>query len=204
MPKRDNLRRRGAFREPRPRFLIACEGTVTEPHYFREMRRLQRSIVELEIVEGGTPKTVVERAVEKKREAERAARREKDDHLRYDEVWCVFDIDIHPLVPEAKQQARDNGIETAISNPCFELWILLHFQDQRAHVERGTVQHLCREHMPGYGKRPPCDKLLALSGDAARRAEKLDRWHETRDTTGSNPSTGVWRLVVKLSVSQNR
>jgi hypothetical protein len=30
-------------------------------------------------------------------------------------VWCVFDVDIHPNLPEAKQQARDNGLSLAIS-----------------------------------------------------------------------------------------
>ena len=76
------------------------------------------------------PKTLVERAVAMKREAALEAKRKKDENLKYDQVWCVFDIDEHPFVPEAKQQARDNGIEVAISNPCFELWALLHFRDQ--------------------------------------------------------------------------
>jgi hypothetical protein len=66
----------------------------------------------------------------------------------YDEVWCVFDIDEHPFVPETKRQARDNEISTAISNPCFELWIRLHFQDRRAHIERAQVQHKCRRYLP--------------------------------------------------------
>jgi hypothetical protein len=72
-----------------------------------------------------------------------------------EEVWCVFDIDEHPLIPEAKDQARANGIEMAISNPCFELWALLHFQDQRAHIEQGKVQQSRRQRMPGYEKRVP-------------------------------------------------
>jgi hypothetical protein len=201
MRKDSRLRRRRPFRVPRARFLIACEGTVTEPHYFSEMRRLQRSPIELEIIEGGTPKTIVERAVERKKEAEWRAQRQRDDNLLFDEIWCVFDVDTHPFLPEAKQQARDNGISVAISNPCFELWILLHFQEQHAHIERGAVQRLCREHLPDYKKRPPCDRLAPRCAEAMHRAAELDQWHGTRGTTGENPSTGVYRLVDRIQHS---
>jgi hypothetical protein len=47
--RRDTLRRRRAFRFPRLRFLIVCEGTKTEPGDFREMRNLERSLIELEL-----------------------------------------------------------------------------------------------------------------------------------------------------------
>jgi len=96
MSKRDSLKRRPAFRSPQARFLVVCEGTRTEPGYFKQKRHLDRSLVELEVISGGVPKTLVERAVAIKR----AAR--KDPNLDYDEVWCAFDIDEHPFVPEAK------------------------------------------------------------------------------------------------------
>jgi hypothetical protein len=109
----DDLRRRRPLRQPKPRFLIVCEGTVTEPRYFSDVRHIERSLIDLQIEPGGTPKTLVERAVERKREADGKARKLKDDNQRYEEVWCVFDIDEHPLIPEAKDQARANGIELA-------------------------------------------------------------------------------------------
>jgi hypothetical protein len=124
------LRRRKPFREPKPRILIVCEGTRTEPEYFTDLRNRERSLVELVIEAGGTPKTLVERAVALKKESKRQAK--KDPNLGYEHVWCVFDVDEHPYVAEAQQQARDNKIDVAISNPCFELWALLHFQDQHA------------------------------------------------------------------------
>jgi len=38
-----------------------------------------------------------------KEEAARDAVGERDDNLRYDEVWCVFDVDEHPRISEARQ-----------------------------------------------------------------------------------------------------
>jgi hypothetical protein len=112
MSRRDSLKRRPAFRSPQARFLIVCEGTRTEPGYFEQKRHLDRSLVKLVLSPGGTPKTLVERAVDLKRAARREAKSKKDQNLDYDEVWCVFDIDEHPFLPDAKQQARDNQIDT--------------------------------------------------------------------------------------------
>jgi hypothetical protein len=195
---RDDLQRRRPRRQPKPRFLIVCEGTVTEPRYFKDVQYTERSLIDLQIEAGGTPKTLVERAAGLKREANGKARKLKDANQKYEEVWCVFDIDGHPLVPEAKDQAKANGIELAISNPCFELWALLHFQDQSAHIERGTVQHLCRHVMPGYEKRLDYETLRPKYSDALKRAQDLERWHESRGTVGANPSTAVYRLVERL------
>jgi RloB-like protein len=198
LKKNASLRRRRAFREPRARFLIVCEGTVTEPLYFKEIRRTERGLIELEIVPAGVPKTVVERAVQMKKESQREAHSRRDDNLKYDHVWCVFDVDEHAFVPEAKQQALANAIDVAVSNPCFELWLLLHFQDQTAHVERDRVQRLCREHMPGYDKAPPCDALMPRRSQAIERASQLESWQASRGNAGENPSTGVHRLIQQI------
>src|SRR5665213_2241090 len=199
MAKRnDGLRRRRPFREVKRRILIVCEGRVTERHYFNDLRHLMRSLVELDIDPGGIPKTLVERAVELKKTADRNAKRGKDRNLKYDVIWCVFDVDEHPYLAEAQQQARDNGINVAISNPCFELWALLHFQEQHAHIERHEVRRLCKQHMPGYQKRLPCATLLAAYDEAVRRSLELAQWHHARDTVGANPSTGVHRLTEEI------
>lgn len=193
MRKRESLRRRRWSRQPKPRILIVCEGGVTEPEYFRDLYVRERSLIELEISPGGTPKTLVERAVAKKKESERRAKR--DENERYQHIWCVFDVDEHPYLAEAQQQARDNKIDVAVSNPCFELWALLHFQDRRAWIDRAQVQSLCRQHMPGYERRLPCDVLHPRTSEARQRAIELDHWHGTRGTEGDNPSTAVYRLV---------
>jgi hypothetical protein len=181
MSKRDSLRRRLPTRTPYPRILIVSEGRVTEPGYFNEMQRVDRRQVALTFESGMTPKTAVETAARMKHE--------------YDQVWCVFDIDSHPLVPDARQQARDNNIDLAISNPCFELWAVLHFQDQRAHIDPPGLRELCRRHMPGYVKQLPFDELFPHVDEAMRRAEELEQMHERNDSAGENPSTGAHQLV---------
>jgi hypothetical protein len=94
------------------------------------------------------------------------------------------------------QQARDNGIRIAISNPCFELWILLHFQDQRAHIERGALHHACVSYLPGYEKEVPFDKIRANYPMAVQRANELKKWQKTRGLDfQANPWTEVQDLT---------
>ena len=81
---RDDLQRRRPRRQPKPRFLIVCEGTVTEPRYFKDVQYTERSLIDLQIEAGGTPKTLVERAAGLKREANGKARKLKDANQKYE------------------------------------------------------------------------------------------------------------------------
>src|ERR1700674_3085350 len=123
MGRGKQLKRQRARLDVRPRVLIVCEGRVTEPEYINVVRVREKINLVTIIVDdaGGTPKTLVDRAVEEKKRTARS------QFGRYDEVWCVFDFDEHPFIPEAKQKAQANGIRVAMSNPCFELWLMLHF-----------------------------------------------------------------------------
>jgi hypothetical protein len=103
----------------------------------------------------------------------------------------------------AKQKAAANNIELAISNPCFELWLLLHFRDQRAHIERHLVQSACKEHMPGYEKEVPFEQVFPRYPEAVQRAAALEHWQETRGCAGENPSTGVRRLTERIMARQH-
>jgi hypothetical protein len=201
MERRDFIKRRKAGFQPRPRILVVCEGKVTEPSYFREMAREERARIEVIVKEdGGGPKTIVERAALLKKEAENQAKKLRDDFLKYDEVWCVFDIDAHPKIPDALQQVRAHHLALAISNPCFELWILLHFQDQHGHIERGLAQKHCKGHIRGYKKHVSFQSLAANYAEAVRRATNLEVWQRQQGRTppDANPSTGVHRLTERI------
>src|SRR3546814_12343365 len=84
-----------------------------------------------------------------------------------DEVWCVFDRDAAAASKDflracalAKTAKPRNGqqFELAISNPCFEVWVLLHFD--RSARPFATCQEVIRSfnlHQPEYTK---SNKLL--------------------------------------------
>jgi hypothetical protein len=192
-----SIRRRGPTRDPKHRVLIVCEGRETERGYFKAFQHEVRNPrVHVEVArETGVPRTVVEEAIRLKREAEGDAKRQRDENLLWDEVWGVFDVDEHPHLDQARQLAEHHGIALAVSNPCFELWALLHFQDQRAHIERHKARVALQGRLPGYDKALDFPKVHPGYSDASRRAEQLDRDAERHGKPGRNPTTGVYRLT---------
>lgn len=189
--------RRTPFRDPKPRILIVSEGETTEPEYFRGFARACRNPrVTIEIAqEHGVPRTVVKAAKERKREAEEQAAREKDDNLAYDSVWGVFDVDEHPGIGEAKEMARDNNIELAISNPCFELWLLLHFTENPGMQDRVTIKQKLKQHMPKYNKHVDYAAYAAGYQQAVTRADRMNRDADEAGELHRNPTSGVHRLT---------
>ncbi|MHB8899499.1 MAG: RloB family protein [Thermoguttaceae bacterium] len=180
--------------------LVVTEGEVTEPEYLLQFAKAVRNPrVHVEVVGGvGVPKTIVESAKERKRQAEKRARRENDENLCYDEVWCVFDVDQHPNIPHAKQMAQDCGMELAISNPCIELWLWLHFSDQPGMQHRHTLQRMMKRHIPNYSKHVDYSDYSAGYPTALRRASQLDAQASADGDEGRNPTTGIWRLTESI------
>ena len=197
---RDRHRKPGRpkpFRDRKPCFLVVTEGEVTEKEYiegFADACRNPRVKVEI-ASKHGVPKTLVEIAKGRKREAEEDAAREKDDNLAYEEVWCVFDIDEHPNVGDAKEMARDNGIRVAISNPCIELWLLLHFRDNPGAKDRVKTKTMLKKHVPGYDKHVEYSTYSAGYPQAVVRARRMDEAADEAGESGRNPTTDVYKLT---------
>ena len=176
---------------------IYCEGRVTEPDYVRIWGR-SNDAIQIDWGDCGmVPMTLVERAREDLKHNLRSKKRHGVSE--YDEAWCVFDMDSHPHVARAIFEARQSGINVAVSNPCFELWLVLHEEDCTRYVDRKQVQRCAKDLSLLDGKSIPVTAgsvLVAKYEDAKQRACALDAMHEGNGSeSGSNPSTEVWRLV---------
>lgn len=191
-------------KERRERFLLCCEGVGTEPGYFNSLADFLRNrlieLIEVKIAEHETtdPKQIVEQAKRLRAAADREAKRMHDQNLRYDQVWCVFDRDEHVHFNEAIKQASDNNLDLAVSNPCFELWILIHFQDQTTGLTRQDARNKVRYYIPAYEKKISFAELKGHTDTAVRRARKLESDAKESGKVTDNPTTGVWKLVQKL------
>ncbi len=106
--------------------LIATEGTATEPTYFESLalaEEYKNPRVKVEVIKSvstaSSPKHILERLNKAKR---------KYNLTVCDELWLVIDIDNWKArqLSEVAQQVQQKGYALAESNPCFELWLLLH------------------------------------------------------------------------------
>ncbi len=196
-----DLRRRAPRREPYDRVPIICEGEKTEPNYFRELSahyRLSSANVEITQGEGNDPVSVL-------RTARQLQRVEKGQGERYDRIFCVFDRDEHVNYADGCHQAQTAGFRTALSNPAFEYWLLLHFEYTRAPFQRTGVrtaaqncERALRGRLPGSaeGMRGLFRQMFPDLSEAKMRSARA--LADARRTGEENPSTEVHELVEYL------
>jgi hypothetical protein len=142
--------------------------------------------------------TVVTIARARKNQAEQEAARAEDDNIKFDSVWAVFDVDDHPNIPAALQMARDNAINLAVSNPAFELWLLLHFRDQPGIKGRAEVRKLLDAYIKDYDKSVNFKDYQDGYQDAVKRAKPLGACNLQTCQSGPNPSTGAYALTESI------
>ncbi|MDW3196332.1 MAG: RloB family protein [Cytophagales bacterium] len=106
-----------------------CEGQ-TEEKYFKGLvtqKTHRRKFAAIDVAiykpENNSPVGLIKKA----KDLMKVAKRDCND---YDFVWVVFDKDQHASIPDAFEMARTNKpeIRIAFTSPCFEFFILLHFE----------------------------------------------------------------------------
>lgn len=190
MPRRDPpTARRSPRRRTRPLILVVCASRRTEADYLRGLRD-----------HSGNPAVdiVLTRHGRSPEQAVTCARKfvERDPRT-FDEVWCVVDADQFDI-PKATRSAARTDVELAVSNPCFELWLLLHHIDCTAYcADYDAVAERLQKHVPGYDKaRLNFAHYRDQVPDATRRAKRLD---PTGADHTRNPSTSMWRLTERIT-----
>jgi len=189
--------RRQNLREVRESILIITEGKKTEPTYFLGLRAMLKLLnVKIEILPGAAmDKTIVERAIQLKG--------------NYDEVWAVFDRET-PVTNknyfEAIELALHNNIKLAVSDPCFEYWLLLHFKStDGSFANCDNVIRELRRTFPDYEKNTALpDEFLKKAKAIADLAKDLHQrqlsasMQPDKEKFNCPPSTTVYELVYKL------
>lgn len=199
-------KRKENIREKLVRFLIVCEGTKTEPHYFEALINNYISAVREVTIEGEGRATIalVDRTQEIKTELERK------NAMSFDRVWVVFDKDNFDDFNDAIKKAKKLGFKSAWTNEAFELWYYLHFEYLDTGISRSSyiekLEEAFRNRMGDetfkYRKgNPEIYSLLQLYGreDLAKRfAKKLRRLHTGTNYAKHKPCTMVDKLVEEL------
>ena len=184
-----NLRRGTNSREERRSVLIITNGSRTELDYFKALRR-EPWVTTHKVTpkfEAGAPSAVVIRAAEIRAES------------AYDEAWIVCDVDEFDVQAAIAEAAEHDDVELALSQPCFEVWLILHFKpgcpgfnnaaQAGAHLKRILLHW---------------DKAtIRFSDFSAGVLDAADRAKGLGDPPEANPSTAVWRVIESLRAARD-
>jgi len=174
-------------------FVVATDDTYAPHQYFEHLPMPRVKVIVLPTPKDtglSSPGHVVERL----REAFHIARQRRQVQ-QGDEFWVFLDTDHYirdqhlPGMLDALSRARQSGFEIAVSNPCFELWLLLHHEDVAVgsmFTAAAEVENRLRACLGSY------NKALIVAGqfpmarvpDAIRRARVLE--------TSPDMPEGLW------------
>lgn len=222
MPReRQELVRASRFRDAEKLFILSFEGTETEPRYFEGLRSSAcfNDCGLLEIVSRVRPKA--DRKGSNPINVKRLLKVAKTDYdfRKTDEFWLIVDrddwaeqhhIDFGQLVAECK---AEGNFFMAMSNPCFDFWLLLHlrdftnlpediksqiYQNKRISNKKHFIDTVIEEAINdgrGYSKRIKAEIFLPGIYDAIARAKELNNPDEDYP---SSFGSDVFKLVEKL------
>lgn len=197
-------------------YLIACEGECTEPNYINGLVKHQKLIQKIAI---GTEVVIVPHGATDPYGVLNELLNVPDKD-RFDEFWIVIDRDEVELKKKgygghtkenfnkAIDESSKNGVNVACSNPCFELWLVLHFEYRDTACTREEIQKKALEKvnsiLPDKLKMQKVDDLKALESiydllkekmpTARKYAEKL----KENDIKHENPSSGMYKFLNSL------
>lgn len=199
-------------------FVLSYEGAVTERKYFQDLRASQyfNDTGLLEIVPLKRPKDRGSDPFSVKRLLS-WAKKEYGFKIT-DEFWLIIDRDdwetIHKhSFDELVEECRtEENFFLAMSNPCFEIWLILHLADmssfeedektkifENAKIGKKNYIDIVVARLQGggrgYTKRPNPDIYLPLTETAIERAKALDN---LADDYPKYLGTHLYKLVEKL------
>jgi hypothetical protein len=187
-------------------YMVVVEGAKTEWNYFHALQKqdfIPKDRVHIEPAKPqehkSSPKHLIACAEEKFNAI--------TNRLIDDECWIVFDVESlsrndkrEQQVREAIDVARDQKWFVALSNPCFEVWYLLHITDDLTGIDGtgNSAKDTLRKRLGGYRESnvpQPCLDRQAIQLAITRA--------KTRDTDPNSPipelpGTRVYRLVERL------
>jgi hypothetical protein len=203
--KKDERRKENTKTE-RESVIIACEDSVSAPLYFRS---IFKDLTENHVIAASSfvivkhghtdPQGVLQDLLE------------YPDCEYFTHKWIVIDRDEertngggHLLENycQAITQAAKNKIKVAYSNPCFELWYLLHFEYRNTAIDRDEAFENLEQRIE-YAKNKLPNLSIDQQNTAIRNAQNLIK--SCIATNGQvnpetdNPSTTVHELVIVLN-----
>jgi len=197
MQKKDD-RKRGIKKELN-RVIIACEGIKTEKNYFEAIfseliqdRNIAKTSLVIAPHSHTDPLGILKDLL---------SALKKDNEFEHQ--WIVIDRDEHESFEEAISKAKALNVNVAYSNPCFELWYLLHFEAYTMPIHRHDLPSRLDKYID-YAKNSKTlyKETLNFQEIAIERAKRLLLTHSKDKALNpllDNPSTSVYQLVEVLN-----
>lgn len=203
------MRRRNInSRKSKKVILVAFEGkNKTENNYFSNYRLRDKDYI-IKLVPGNEtdPINLVNKTIIKVKEL--GLNLEENDR-----AYCIFDTDLderkNMQIIKARKLAKKYHIIMITSNPCIELWFLLHFEYTTAWLSNNDVINKLKKYYPKYEKNINIfPEIKDKVSEAIKNAKKLESFQLDNNKiigmVDANPSTEMYKIVEELIMQEKR
>ncbi|MBQ7790583.1 MAG: RloB domain-containing protein [Bacilli bacterium] len=197
-------RKRGNYsRKSKRVILVSYEGkNKTEKIYFNNFCNRENDFI-IQIVPGNEtdPVNLVKQTIQKKNEI--GLDLDADDR-----AFCIFDTDTkiqkEKQIIEAINLASKHNIKIVTSCPCFEVWLLLHYEYTTGYIDNESVISKLRKHNDKYEKNYNIyPEIKTYVNTAIANAKKLEKYQLENDreknSVEANPHTNVYEIIEDIN-----
>lgn len=197
-------RKRGNYsRKSKRVILVSYEGkNKTEKIYFNNFCNRENDFV-IQIVPGNEtdPVNLVKQTIQKKNEL--GLDLDADDR-----AFCIFDTDTkmqkEKQIIEAINLASKYNIKIVTSCPCFEVWLLLHYEYTTGYLDNDSVISKLRKHNDKYEKNYNIyPEIKTYVNTAIANAKKLEKYqlenNREKNSVEANPHTNVYEIIEDIN-----
>jgi len=166
-----------------PSYFIFCEGESEESYvqYLRNKYRLPVEIVS-KVTKGNIDSKLIKKHISSRPQHEK------------DIIFLMYDIDVTGFIDKLNEIKKHVKSELLVSNPCFELWYYLHFNNQTAEISTDRcikkLENICPDYKKGTISVKLKEKLETKQIEASQKAQNLSLYN--------NPSSSVYNLIKML------
>ncbi|MBT4936327.1 RloB domain-containing protein [Candidatus Peregrinibacteria bacterium] len=205
--KKSNKKSKKTKRVIKKTILLICEGEKTEDSYFRAFKQDRRK-QNVQVVSGySDPAQLVEDAKTMIMQNEG----------QYDKIYCIFDRDEHAHFGKAITEIRKFNksseykvqLINIVSNPCFEIWFLLHFKYTTKSftsspggkkVWKKIIEEIPDKQFRKDYRKNDSDIYKKLKDNLKKgveNARNLEKYHK-KNADQQNPYTAVHQVVTQV------
>lgn len=211
------LIRIGGFKDAEKLYILSFEGEKTEVKYFNDFRQSEffndSGIIEIIPLERepntGTDPLSVKRLLKKAKS--------NYPFKKSDEFWLIVDRDHWETIHKINFEQlvidcnKENNFFLAMSNPCFEIWLIMHLKDiseydqvEQAKLLENASVNKKKNHIDivvgdlqgiGYNKNPVPETYLPHTRIAIERAKNRN---ENNEAYPKNLGSHIYKLIEKL------
>lgn len=199
----ERRRRRRASRTEKKSILLVTNGALTEKIYLEELKRRalrterakeENFAVKVTFINGETD-TLIKKLSSPHGDTE-----------SYDEVWLVVDEDGHErtafLGDCTRRTTKKQGWFGVVSRPCFEVWLIAHYEQVRRYANQQAAQEHYRRLIPdGLGEKEiPSDFPYEALEQAVSRSHLNGTPQPPLKDLPPVPGTGMPHLIRRLGL----